>query len=243
MNRQKLRKALILVSFLLFPLTVFYFSPILILVGASMGIITGSFIMFTALFVISLFFGRAWCGWACPSGGLQEYCFAINDNKTKEKYYKAKYFIWVPWISFIAILAILAGGYTKIDPLFFTNNGISIYEPFLYLIYFAVLLILLIPAIFGGKRAACHYLCWMAPFMIIGTKIKNMIGWPSLHLRADKELCVECKTCSKNCPMSLEVNEKVKKDDMKDYECILCGTCIDSCPKGTINYHFSNFKK
>lgn len=243
MDRQKLRKTLILVSFLIFPLTVFYFSPILILVGASMGIITGSFIVFAALFFISLFFGRAWCGWACPSGGLQEYCSAINNNKTIEKYYKAKYFIFVPWISLIAILAILAGGFTKIDPLIFTSNGISIYEPFLYSIYFAVLLLLIVPVIFGGKRAACHYLCWMAPFMIIGTKIKNTMGWPSLHLRVNKETCVECKICNKNCPMSLEVNEKVKRDDMNDYECILCGTCIDSCPKGTINYHFSNSKK
>jgi ferredoxin-type protein NapH len=238
MNRQKLRKTLILVSFLLFPITIFYFSPMLILVGSAMGIITGSFITFAALFFISLFFGRAWCGWVCPTGGLQEYCFAINDNKTKEKYYKVKYFIWVPWIVLIAIMAIFAGGYTKIDPLLFTNNGISISEPFLYTIYFVVLLITLIPAIWAGKRAACHYLCWMAPFMIIGTKIKNLAKWPSLHLKANKELCVECRLCSKNCPMSLEVNGKVKKEDLKDFECILCGTCVDSCPKDAIKYSF-----
>jgi ferredoxin-type protein NapH len=46
MIRQTLRKGIILVSFLLFPITQYYFSPVLILAGASEGIINGSFIDF-----------------------------------------------------------------------------------------------------------------------------------------------------------------------------------------------------
>jgi polyferredoxin len=61
-RRQKIRKAIILISFLLFPITINYFSPYIIIDGAAQGIITGSFITFGLLFIVSLFFGRAFCG-------------------------------------------------------------------------------------------------------------------------------------------------------------------------------------
>lgn len=60
----------------------------------------------------------------------------------------------------------------------------------------------------------CHSICWMAPFMItfmiIGTKIKDRLGYSSLHLEADSEKCVQCGLCSRSCPMSLEVAEMVR---------------------------------
>jgi NAD-dependent dihydropyrimidine dehydrogenase PreA subunit len=78
----------------------------------------------------------------------------------------------------------------------------------------------------------------MAPFMIAGTKIKNTIGYPSLHLEADKRLCIQCKQCSNHCPMSLDVSEMVHSKSMANSECILCGSCVDACPKKTIKYSF-----
>ena len=38
-TRQRIRKGLLLLSFLLFPITLYYFSPVLILAGASQGVI------------------------------------------------------------------------------------------------------------------------------------------------------------------------------------------------------------
>jgi ferredoxin-type protein NapH len=190
------------------------------------------------LFILSLFFGRAFCGWACPTGGVQEYCFAINNKKTRGgKYNWIKFFIFVPWIAIIASMAILAGGLTTIDPLFMTKYGISISEPFMYVIYYGILITTILVAILAGKRANCHYFCFIAPFMIIGTKIKNFIRWPSLHIKSDKKLCVECNIC-KDCPMGLNVKENVLNEDMYDLECILCGECVSSCPKGAIKYSF-----
>lgn len=242
-KRQNIRKTTLLISFLLFPVTLFYFSPFLIMWGASLGIITGSFLTFTALFILSLFFGRAFCGWACPTGGVQEYCFSINNEKTRGgKYNWIKYFLFTPWIATIALLAVMAGGLTTIDPLFMTKYGVSISEPFVYIIYYGIIFTTIIIAILAGKRANCHYFCFIAPFMVMGTKIKNFFRWPSLHLKANKELCVECRLCE-NCPMSLDVKEKVLGGDMHDFECILCGKCVDSCPKGAIKYSFGNPKK
>ncbi len=47
MRRQKIRKALIIISLLLFPVIINYLSPYIIIDGASHGIINGSFITFT----------------------------------------------------------------------------------------------------------------------------------------------------------------------------------------------------
>lgn len=62
--RQRVRRALLLISFLAFPITLYYFSPVLIMQSASEGVINASFLVFAAMLVASLFVGRLWCGWA-----------------------------------------------------------------------------------------------------------------------------------------------------------------------------------
>ena len=66
MNRQKIRNAMTLLMFALFPVIYYYFSPYLVIMGAAEGIVAGSLIVFASLFVLSLFLGRAFCGWVCP---------------------------------------------------------------------------------------------------------------------------------------------------------------------------------
>jgi len=243
MNRPKIRRAIIIISFLLFPIVINYFSPYIIIEATAQGIIAGSFLVFTVLFLSSLILGRAFCGWLCPAGGWQECCFYAVDKKAKGgKYNLIKYFIWVPWIGIIISLAILAGGYHKIDILFLTESGISVDRPTAYILYYTIIGGITLLALTLGKRAFCHYTCWITPFMIIGTKIKNKFKWPSLHLEADKKKCVKCKTCETGCPMSLEPWKMVENDSMTDTECILCGNCIDTCPNGVIKYSFSSPK-
>jgi len=167
----------------------------------------------------------------------------IIEQKAKgRKYNLIKYFIWVPWIGIIISSAILAGGYHKIDILFLTESGISVDRPTAYILYYTVVGGITLLALTLGKRAFCRYICWMAPFMIIGTKIKNKLKWPSLHLEADKQKCTKCKTCERECTMSLEPWKMVENDSMTDAECILCGNCIDTCPNGVIKYSFSSPK-
>ena len=68
--RQRIRKTTLLISLLLFPIIMWYFSPYLIINAAMEHVINGSFIVFTAMLVFSMFFGRVWCGYLCPAGGL-----------------------------------------------------------------------------------------------------------------------------------------------------------------------------
>ena len=55
--RQRIRKTILLISLLLFPITMWYFSPYLIIGAAMEHIINGSFIVFVAMLVFSIFFG------------------------------------------------------------------------------------------------------------------------------------------------------------------------------------------
>lgn len=237
MKRQKLRKALVICSFLLFPITIYYFSPYLIIMGASEGIIAGSFVVFALMLFVSLFLGRAFCGWVCPAGGLQECCMLAVDKRARGgKRNWIKYLIWVPWISIIALMAVNAGGLNRIDFLYQTKNGISVSDFQSYIIFYAVISLIVIMAFAAGKRSFCHYACWMAPFMIIGSSIKNKLGYPSLHLKGEKNKCIGCNSCTKKCPMCLEVMDMVQGENMYNNECILCGECVDACPKKAITY-------
>ena len=239
MKRQTVRHLILLISLLLFPLTLNYFSPYLIVVGASRGIITGSFIIFSVLLLSSLFLGRFFCGWLCPAGGLQEACFGISRKPARGgRLNWLKYIIWVPWITAIIVLGIWAGGFIQIDPLYMTESGISVDDISKYIIYYSVVLIFFLLAVLAGRRSACHYICWMAPFMVIGDKFGRLIHLPSLHLESRPDKCIDCKRCNQICPMSLSVSTMALSGQMKNSECILCGECIDHCPRQVLSFHF-----
>jgi polyferredoxin len=243
--RQRIRKAIVILAFLSFPLTMNFFSPYVIVDGAANGIINGSLVMFGLMFVSSLFLGRLWCGWACPGGGMQEIVEPVNRKPvSRRKIDWIKWLIWTPWISLIVFLAVQAGGYHRLDLLYHTQNGISVAGSpdrpiiFAYAIYYIVIGLFVGLAVFAGRRAGCHTICWMAPFMIAGRWVRNRFGWPSLRLVAETSACKDCKTCTKNCPMSLDVNAMVQQGSMENSECILCGTCVDNCPSKAIRYSF-----
>jgi len=248
-GRQRTRKALLFISFLLFPITLYYFSPTLILQGASEGIVNGSPIVFALQFLSALFVGRLWCGWACPAGALQESALPINNSRVSPKASWVKWFIWAPWIVLIIVLVIGAGGYRAVDPFFQLEGGVTMAippdpeGPPWYMIYYTVVGLLAILALAFGRRAGCHILCWMAPFMILGRGVRNLVRWPALRLQPDADRCIDCLSCTRECPMSIDVHGLVRSGDMEHRECILCGSCVDTCPKNVIRYSFGSGKR
>jgi hypothetical protein len=160
-KRQRIRKALLLISLLSFPVIINYLSPYVIIDGAMNGVVNGSFIVFVALFVSSLLVGRLWCGWLCPGAGLGEACTAVNDKPARGgKWNWIKWAIWFIWIGLIAFLAISAGGYKRVNFFHLTESGISVDRPQGYIIYYAVLGIFIALSWIAGKRAGClpHHL-------------------------------------------------------------------------------------
>jgi len=234
MTRQKVRKLLLIISFLLFPITIYYFSPALIINAGLEGIINGSFIVFSAMLITSILFGRLFCAYLCPAGGLQECLFSVNDRQPKQGWKNnIKYGIFAVWIFFVVFSFFHNGGIQGFDFFYQTDHGISVTEIQGYIIYYGIILIILIPSIIGGKRTFCHYFCWMAPFMIIGTKLRHLLRIPGLRIVAEGEKCISCNKCVNACPMSLNIKK------MDNAECIQCGACVDGCPKGVLKYRIS----
>jgi polyferredoxin len=236
--RQKVRLTILFLILLTFPITLNYFSVYLIIEGSAKGVATFSFFFWSLFALTALSFGRAACGYICPLGAIQE----TKDRMALKKLVKIKhlrvlkYIFSIAWVGAIIFAAISAGGYKSVNLLYNTESGISVDNAQGWITYSTMVLLILLPAFFIGKRGFCHYFCPWGVLNITGTKIKNLFRYPSLNLKAESNKCKECHTCDRNCPMSLEVSKAVRRGSMDNTECILCGTCVDNCPDGVIKY-------
>jgi ferredoxin-type protein NapH len=239
-RRQSIRAGLLSVSFFLAPVTFYHLSPVISTVGAFSGVVTGAVLLFGAQFFSAIVLGRAWCGWVCPSGGLQEACFRARDRRVRGgRLNLIKFFLWVPWLGNL-VFALVKFGPKRVDPFFMTTSGFSAGSLPGIITYVAVFgLLIVLPALAVGRRAFCHYLCWMAPFMIVGRAVGRMLRVPTLQMKPDKAKCVGCGTCTRVCPMSLEVTPMVARGVIRSSECINCGACADNCPQHAISFAFA----
>lgn len=235
--RQKVRRILLYVSLFLFPMTMNYLSPYVSLDGAFAGVLSGSAIVFVLLFLSGLFFGRAWCGWVCPAGGLAEVCQTVNPKPVNAKRLRiVRYSIFAVWFGVLVTGFVLAGGIKGVDPLRLTERYISIDEPLKYIMYYLVLGLFLVLDLALGRRGACHSVCWMSPFLSAGMAVGRALHLPQMRIRAKAGECIDCKKCNSKCPMSIDVNAAVKTGSVKSYDCILCGECVNVCPKAVLSY-------
>lgn len=240
MKRQHIRKGILIASFALFPVTIFYFSPYLIVWGAFQGVIAGSAVTFALQLVSAIALRRAFCGWICPAGGLQEMeAQAVEKPCKLGKRLLVKWAIWLPWVASVVVGFIVAGGVAALDPLFHIDGGVSVTSFGALVIYLLIVALFFIPNLLVGRRAMCHCICWMAPFMIIGEKIGAALHAPQLHVSADASKCISCGKCDKACPMSLPVSELLDPGAITHSECIQCAACCDACPKGALELKFA----
>lgn len=232
---QKSRIALATLSTILFPLSFYYLSPALSIMGPAEGILTGSLIIFIMMFLTSVFIGRVFCSWLCPTAMIQDLLINARSRRVNVKKISwIKYVIWAPWIITILFMFKRSGGIHTIDFFYQTEMGVSLTRLVDTFIYGGIVLLIYILSMLVGRRATCHTICWMAPFMILGKKLGAKIKAPSLRLKREPSKCISCKKCTQVCPMSLEVEDLAKKLEVSDHNCILCGKCVDICPKNVL---------
>ena len=95
---QRIRKPIVISTAILFHVLLIFhlfFSPVIIVMASYKSIVNASFIAFVIIFVLSLFFGRAYCSWFCPGCGIQEILALFIKRKSKNsRALYIKYFIF-----------------------------------------------------------------------------------------------------------------------------------------------------
>src|SRR4030043_648631 len=146
-KRQNIRKFLLLISFILYPVTFFIMSPDLLMFGASERIMAGDVMFFGFLFILSFIFGRLFCGWICPAGALPDFCIDINKRPASNKYNWIKMVQFVPWITFFIFLVIYFRGFKQANFFYKKAFGISLAGLGEWVMYFMTVALVFIMAV------------------------------------------------------------------------------------------------
>ncbi len=234
--RNWIRSTVPVLLLITFPAYFYYLSPVVPVEAASRGIISGSLFVFVGLFLFSFLLGRAFCAYVCPMGCVQD---MIAQAQTKPFPKKAlgwtKYLLWFSWILVLAFFFRTAGGVKSVQVGFRTLSGFSVSDVPSLIVYLFVGFTFWGLAAAFGKRASCHLICWIAPFMVLGTMAARGLKIPQIHIRANPERpCSACHRCDAVCPMSIRVSTAVRKGHIASADCILCGKCVDACSRNTL---------
>lgn len=243
-KRQRIRRAVGIVSLAVFPITMYYLSPFVPLAGLAAGVVSGAWIVFGALLLSALFFGRAFCGWLCPVGALQD---LIRSPQNAPRFRTpglaiVRFTLFALWIAAAVAVLAFAGLPRRVDPAFMTLRGISVVDAVGLVVLASVL------ALFGGltvllgRRGGCRSICWVAPFMQAGAGLGRALRLPQLSLVSHSAgHCSGCDVCAHRCPMALRPRAIAAsssstggKPSYSRSECVLCARCADRCPTAAL---------
>jgi polyferredoxin len=181
-----------------------------------------SAILLGILFLVSMFFGRIFCGWVCPQGALQE-VFFHGKKMSKAPLLWKKVFVILPIIVFMVSLVIpffyKTLVFCKVDPfkIPFQQAG-----PLVLLLSFAVLAILSVLY----YRPFCRAICPLGFFLGIGSWLGEKLHW---RIFSSQLTCITCSNCSKFCQVDALTSETKDEFRIEPYNCIECGDCQVTC--------------
>jgi Pyruvate/2-oxoacid:ferredoxin oxidoreductase delta subunit len=192
--------------------------------------VPGAIVLFLLIIpvLISLVWGRVFCGWVCPIGAAQE---LLHVSKMKEKVPvrvdRALKWLKYPVLLLFAYLSWKAGQniFCAADPfkVLFNFNGTVIAT---------IALIIILGLSLFVKRPFCRYVCPYGAVLALTAKLSLR----KVKLAGDK--CVGCAACAKAiCPMNAitTVNSDNQKPVIDNSECIRCRECYEACKRGAIS--------
>jgi len=168
---------------------------------------------------IALYKGRAWCDWMCPRGSFYDlFLKKISLKREIPLFFRkpgVRIFVLVMLISVLSIQIYFAWGNTD-------QIGLAMVK----LLTFTTLAGILLGIIYQ-QRLWCH----ICPMGTLGNYLSE-----GRHPLKISEQCVDCKVCSKVCPMQLTPYKYKGQGTMGDNDCIKCSTCVAACPKKALQF-------
>jgi polyferredoxin len=208
-------------------------------------------------FLWGIAFSKAWCGWACPIGFIQDLLTLLREALkidatrfgwvTRPAYSSVKYILLVLIIvlpmgignSFFGLSKLpadLAVPFCQICPakpllpLFhgdFSNIGIDFSSPTKLVL--TSLSMIIFTLLFTASFLKRRYLCAYCPMAAL-LSLFDKIG--VISLKKDGRKCTRCGNCARACPMDImEIADARDKVNMVTQDCILCMRCIEVCPE------------
>ncbi len=165
-----------------------------------------------------IFFGRGWCGYACWTGMILDLLPYKVPQTERKKIGYIRYITFGVSLIFVSLLFI------------FKVNDIE-YIIFLSFIIGNVLYYLigiLLAFLFKDNRAFCKYICPVTVFL------KPASYFSVMRIKCDKDKCISCGKCKRNCPMNVDMLDNSRKRK-NGTECILCLKCASECPKKALH--------
>ena len=180
-----------------------------------LGVFEAAFIHYLVAKICGpIFFGRGWCGYACWTGMILDLLPYKVPQTERKKIGYIRYITFGVSLIFVSLLFI------------FKVNDIE-YIMFLSFIIGNVLYYLigiLLAFLFKDNRAFCKYICPVTVFL------KPASYFSVMRIKCDKDKCISCGKCKRNCPMNVDMLDNSRKRK-NGTECILCLKCTNECPK------------
>lgn len=172
-------------------------------------------LVFAAVFAISPFRGRWFCGNLCPRGSFNDYLIhRISRHQRIPQFFSS---LWLRIPVFVLLMGFT--GWRLIQTQGVVNK-IGLVFVTLCIVTTAIAIVL---GVWISPRAWCT-------FCPMGT-MQRYFGGKRYSLQVDLKKCTQCNICHLVCPMQLECNEIFHKPD-----CIKCGRCVERCPKGALYF-------
>jgi ferredoxin-type protein NapH len=103
----------------------------------------------------------------------------------------------------------------------------------------AVFVCLTLAGSFFIKRVWCRF-CPTGSSLAIVNRFKGFKWAPLLYIDKDEEKCNDCGVCKGVCPMQVNELSEQKGGKINNSMCILCVSCVESCPRpGALNLKLS----
>lgn len=197
-------------------------------------IAASSVILLAVVLATALVFRRAFCGYICPLGAVQEFAGKLGLVFFKGKRPQVPVALDRParFLKYGVLIFFTIWSWQA------TSLVIRPYDPWVawmhltskeLLAEFAIGLAVLGVSVVGSvvyDRFFCKYLCPMGAFLGAVSRVSIF------KVRRNDDTCTNCKACDKVCPVNVKVAEVAV---VNGAECINCNECVNVCPvKGTL---------
>lgn len=191
--------------------------------------------------ILTLLFGRIYCGWICPFGSLHQFIswlFHRNENYKKlnlyKAFYKTKYYILIFFL-ISCILSLNLEGFLEPNSFFYRSIISSIYpiifsnfikSTYSYGWFLGILFFFILSLNFLIPRFWCRVICPLGALL-------GIFSFSPLFKIEKKNGCTGCLKCIKSCQGG---DEPYKEHYHR--ECIVCLNCLNECPENILSYSF-----